>query len=199
MFCCCCSVAKLCLTLCGPQHTRLPCPSPSPGICSNSCPLTWWCYPTILFSVALFYSCPQSFSVSAFFPMSWLFTPGGQSGSIITGNKSINVKTAIQLISEMKEEVEGRLPQRHLRWDLFRQISLMSLIHRYAHDWNQQTTLRERPQRRGSSLASQYQTDHTRAPVHLPTARVSLFIKASAPPGKPYSEAAAPRQWVRFG
>ena len=42
--------------------------------------------------------------------MSWLFTSGGQSGSIITGNKSINVKNAIQLISEVKEEVEGRLP-----------------------------------------------------------------------------------------
>ena len=45
---CCCLVAKLCLTLCGPwtEHTRLPCPSLSLGVCPNSCPLSWWCHPS---------------------------------------------------------------------------------------------------------------------------------------------------------
>ena len=55
------------------QHARLPCPSPSPGACSNSCPLSWWCHPTISSSAVLFSSCPQSFPASGSFPMKWLF------------------------------------------------------------------------------------------------------------------------------
>ena len=61
------------------QHTRLPCPSLSPGVCSNSCPLSQWCHPTISFSVASFSSCPLSFPAPGSFPMSRLFTSGGQS------------------------------------------------------------------------------------------------------------------------
>ena len=56
----------------GLQHTRLPCPSPSPGACSNSCPLSWWCHPTILSSVVPFYSCLQSFPASGSFLKSLL-------------------------------------------------------------------------------------------------------------------------------
>ena len=63
----------------GLQHTRPPCPSPSPGACSNSCPLSQWCHPPISFSVAPFSSCPQSFPASGSFPMSLLFLSGGQS------------------------------------------------------------------------------------------------------------------------
>ena len=62
----------------GLQHARLPCPSLSPGVCSNSHPLSWWSHPTISSSVALFSSCPQSFPASGSFLMSWLFTPGGK-------------------------------------------------------------------------------------------------------------------------
>ena len=62
----------------GLQHTRLPCPSPSPGVCSNSCPLSWWCYLTISSSVSAFSSYPQSFPASGSFAMSWLFAWGGQ-------------------------------------------------------------------------------------------------------------------------
>ena len=51
----------------GLQHARLPCPSLSPRVCSNSCPLSQWCHSTILSSVALFSSCPQSFPASRFF------------------------------------------------------------------------------------------------------------------------------------
>ena len=51
----------------------------SPGVCSNSCPLSWWCHPFISFSNALFSFCPQSFLSSGFFPMSWFFVSGVQS------------------------------------------------------------------------------------------------------------------------
>ena len=76
----CCSVAKSCVTLWphGLQRSRLPCPSLSPGVCSNSCPLSWWCHPTISSSVTSVF-CPQSFPASGSFPVSWLFTSGDQS------------------------------------------------------------------------------------------------------------------------
>ena len=63
----------------GLQHTRLPCPSLSTTVCSNSCPLNRCCYPTISSSVTHFSSCPQSFSASESFPMSRLFPSGSQS------------------------------------------------------------------------------------------------------------------------
>ena len=61
------------------QHARLPCRSTSPGVCSNSWPLSQRCHPTIMSSVIPFSSCLQSFPPSGSFPMSWLFTSGGQS------------------------------------------------------------------------------------------------------------------------
>ena len=61
------------------QHTRLPCPSPSPRACSNSCPLSQWWHPTISSSVVPFSSCLQSFLTSGSFLMSQLFTSDGQS------------------------------------------------------------------------------------------------------------------------
>ena len=63
----------------GLQHTRFPCLPPTPRACSNSCPLSQWCRPTISSSVIPFFSCPQSFPASESFPMSQLFTSGGQS------------------------------------------------------------------------------------------------------------------------
>ena len=66
----------------GLQHARLPCPSLSSRVCSNSRPLSRCCHPTISSSVTLFSSCPQSFPVSGSFPMSWLFVSGGQSTGI---------------------------------------------------------------------------------------------------------------------
>ena len=63
----------------GLQHARLPCPSLSPGACSNSCPLSQWCHPNISSSVVPFSSCLQSFPASGSFPMSWPFASGGQS------------------------------------------------------------------------------------------------------------------------
>ena len=63
----------------GLQHARLPGPSPTPEACSNSCPSSWWCHPTISSSVVPFSSCPQSFPASESFQMSQLFASGGQS------------------------------------------------------------------------------------------------------------------------
>ena len=63
----------------GLQHARLPCPAPTPGACSNSCPLRRWCYSTISFSVIPFSSCLQSYPASGSFPMSLFFALGGQS------------------------------------------------------------------------------------------------------------------------
>ena len=62
-----------------PQHARPPCPSPTPGIHSDSRPLSQWCHPTISSSVIPFSSCLQSFPASGPFLTCWLFTPGGQS------------------------------------------------------------------------------------------------------------------------
>ena len=76
------SVAQSCPTLCDPmglQHARPPCPSPTPGAYSNSCPLSWWCHPTISSSVVPFSSHLQSFPASGSFQISQLFASGGQS------------------------------------------------------------------------------------------------------------------------
>ena len=61
------------------QHARPPCPSPTPGVHPNPCPLSRWCHPTILSSVIPFSSCPKSFPASGSFQMSQLFASGGQS------------------------------------------------------------------------------------------------------------------------
>ena len=63
----------------GLQHARLPCPSPTPRVYSNSYPLSRWCHPTISSSVVPFSSCLQSFPASGSFPVSQLFASGGQS------------------------------------------------------------------------------------------------------------------------
>ena len=63
----------------GLQHARLPCLSPIPGACWNSCPLSEWCHPTMSHSLGCFFFCFQSFPVSGSFLMSWLFLSGGQS------------------------------------------------------------------------------------------------------------------------
>ena len=60
------------------QHSRPPCPSPTPGVYSNSCPSSRWCHPAISSSIVPFSSCPQSLPASGSFPMSQLFASGGQ-------------------------------------------------------------------------------------------------------------------------
>ena len=76
------SVARSCPTFCDPtaacSTATLPCPLPTPRVCSNSCPLSQWCHPTISSSVIPFSSCLQSFPASGSFLMSQLFASGGQ-------------------------------------------------------------------------------------------------------------------------
>ena len=70
------------LQLHGLQHPKPPCPSPTPWVYSNSCPLSQWCHPTISSSVVPFSSCPQSFPASESFQMSQFFPSGGQSTGV---------------------------------------------------------------------------------------------------------------------
>ena len=64
------------------QHTVPPCPSPTPGVHTNSCPSSWWCHPAMSSSVIPFSSCPKSLPASESFPMSQLFASGGQSTGV---------------------------------------------------------------------------------------------------------------------
>ena len=75
------------------QHARPSCPSPTPGVYSNSCPSSPWCHPAILSSVIPFSSCPQSLPASGSFPMSQLFTWGGQSIGVSTSASILPVNT----------------------------------------------------------------------------------------------------------
>ena len=77
--CCLCLVVSDSLWPCGLQHSRLPCHSLSPGVCSNLCPLSQWCHPTISSFVIPYSFCLQSFPASGSFLMSWLFISGGWS------------------------------------------------------------------------------------------------------------------------
>ena len=94
VYLCCCSLfthstGSNCLQPHGLQHTRLPYPSQSPGVCSNLRLLNWWCHPNTLSSVIPFSSCLQSFPASGSLPMCWLFASDGQnigasaSGSVL--------------------------------------------------------------------------------------------------------------------
>ena len=77
------------------QHTRAPCPSPTPGVHPNPCPLSpcpWWCHPAISSSVIPFSSCPQSFPASGSFKMSQLSTSGGQ-------NIGVSASTSVLLMN----------------------------------------------------------------------------------------------------
>ena len=77
----------------GLQHTRPPCPSPTPGVYSNSCLLSRWCHPTISSSVIPLSSCLQSFPASGSFPMSQLFASGGQSIGVSASASVLPVNT----------------------------------------------------------------------------------------------------------
>ena len=76
-----------------PQHARPPCPSPTPRVYPNSCPLSQWCHPTTSSSVIPFSSCPQYFPASGSFQMSQLFTSGGQSIGVSTSTSVLPMNT----------------------------------------------------------------------------------------------------------
>ena len=76
-----------------PQHTRPPCPSPTPRVYSNSCPSSQWCHPTISSSVIPLSLCRQSFPASGSFPMSQLFASGGQSIGVSASTSFLPMNT----------------------------------------------------------------------------------------------------------
>ena len=75
------------------QHPRPPCPSPTPRVYPNLCPLSQWCHPTISSSVVPFSSCPQSFPASGSFQMSQFFTSGGKSIGVSASTSVLPMKT----------------------------------------------------------------------------------------------------------
>ena len=75
------------------QHARPPCPSPTPGVHSNSCPSSRWCHPAISSSVVPFSSCSKSLPASESFPMSQLFTWGGQSTGVSASTSVLQMNT----------------------------------------------------------------------------------------------------------
>ena len=77
----------------GPKHARPPCPSPTPGVYSNSCLSSQWCHPTISSSVVTFSSCLQSFPASGSFQMSQLFPSGGQSIGVSASTSVLPMNT----------------------------------------------------------------------------------------------------------
>ena len=88
------SVTQFCPILfrpCGLQHTRPPCPSPTPRVYSDSCPLSRWCHPTISSSVVSFSSCLQFFTTSGSFQMSQFFTSGGQNIGVSTSASGLSM------------------------------------------------------------------------------------------------------------
>ena len=86
------------------QHSRLPCPSPTPRACSNSCPSSRWCHPTISSSIVPFFSCLQSFPASGSFPRSQFFTSGGQSIKASARVLPMNIQDWFPQQSCVKEE-----------------------------------------------------------------------------------------------
>ena len=123
-----CSVMSESLQPHGLQHARLPCPSPTPGACSNSCPLSRWCHSIASSSVVPFSSCLQSFPASGSFPVSRLFTSGGQSigasasASVLPMNIQLTIKElsvcAKSLQSCLTLQQHGLKPARFLSpWD----------------------------------------------------------------------------------
>ena len=136
---CYCSVTGSCLILCD-----LPCPSPSPGVFSNSCPLSQWCHPTILSSVITFFSCLQSFPAAGSFPMNWLFALGGQSIGALASVLSMNIQSwfplgltgLISLLSMGLSRVfSSNTIQKQLFFDI--QHSLCSNSHIHTRLWLQ--------------------------------------------------------------
>ena len=88
-----CSVMSDSLRPHEPQHTRPPCPSPTPEVHPNTCPLSRWCHPTISSSVIPFSSCPQSFQESGSFQMSQLSASGGQSIGVSASSSVLSMNT----------------------------------------------------------------------------------------------------------
>ena len=122
-----------------PQHARPPCPSPSPRVHPNLCPLSRWCHPTISSSVAPFSSCPQSFPASGNFPVSQLFTSGGQRIGVSASTSVLPMNTQDQSL---------------LGWTGWISLQFKGLSRAFSN-----TTV-QKPQFFGTQLSSQSNSQH---------------------------------------
>ena len=91
------------------QHARPPCPSPVPGVYSNSCPSSQWCHPAISSSLIPFSSCPQSLRASGSFPLSQLFAWGGQSIGVSASASVLPMNTQDWMPQYKKKKAKGNL------------------------------------------------------------------------------------------
>ena len=121
------------------QHTRFPCPSISPGVCSNSYPRSRWCHPIISSSLIPFSSCFQSFPASGYFSLSWLFPSGGQSIGASASVFSVNIRGRFPLrltglISLLPKELSEVFSSTIVwRWQFYGALSsLQSSSHKHA-------------------------------------------------------------------
>ena len=112
------------------QHARPPCSSPTPGVYSNSCPLSWWCHPTNSSSIIPFSSCPQSFPASGSFPMSQFFAFGGQSIRVSASTSVLPMNT--QEWSPLKRTCSSRDSQESSPTPQFKSISSSALSFLYS-------------------------------------------------------------------
>ena len=115
----------------GLQHARLPCPSPTPGAFSNSCPLSRWCHPTISSSVVPFSSWLQSFPASGCFPRSQFFASGGQSIGVSASTSVLSTEYS-GLISFRMDWLNLLADQRALKSLLQHHSSKVSILQHAA-------------------------------------------------------------------
>ena len=125
---------------CELHHARLACPLPTPRACSNSCPLSWWCHPTISSSVVPFSSCFQSFPASWSFSMCQFFALGGQSigASASTSVLPLNIQDWFRMEWLDLLAVQGTLkslPQHHSSKHQFFSAQLSLWSNSYIHTW----------------------------------------------------------------
>ena len=140
-----CSVVSNSLRLHGPQQARPPCPSPTPRVHSNPCPLCRWCHPTISSSVVPFSSCLQSFPASGSFQMSQFFTSGGQDIGSFSFNISLSHKHS-GLISFRMDWLDLLAVQGSLKSLLQHHSTKASILRTQLSNSHIHTWLLEKPQ-----------------------------------------------------
>ena len=118
------------------QHARPPCPSPTPGVYSKSCPSSWWCHPAISSSVVPFSSCPQSLPASGSFPMSQLFAWGSFSFSISPAKDSGLISSRMDWLDSLQSKGLSRVfSNTTIQKHQFFGAQLSSQSNSHIHTW----------------------------------------------------------------